>query len=46
MKFQEPEVVEIGLAGELIEVTMLQKDRENPAEPEPTFNSGAVYIDE
>ena len=44
MKFHEPEVVEMGLAGELIEITVLQNTKENPPDPEPTFNSGAIYI--
>ncbi len=44
MKFHEPEVVELGLAGELIEITVLQSTREDPHDPEPTFTVGAIYI--
>ena len=42
MKFQEPEIVEMGSAGELIEITMFQDSREDLSQPEPT-KSSAIY---
>ena len=44
MKFNDPEVVEMGSAGDLITITMLQNTREDVSQPEPTFNVGAIYV--
>lgn len=45
MKFQEPEVVEMGLAEELIQIEVGRK-AELPPEPQPSFDSLSVYLPE
>jgi hypothetical protein len=45
MKFQEAEVVEMGLAGDLIKIEVGQ-ELENPPAPTPTFDPVSVYIPE
>ena len=43
--FQEPEVVEMGLAEELIKITV-GKQAELPSEPQPSFDPVSVYLPE
>lgn len=45
MKFEEPEVVEVGLAEELIQIVD-GPELENPPFPTPTKSAGPVYIPE
>ena len=43
MNFQEPEVVEMGNAAELVKITFLENAREDPLQVEPTYHKDAVY---
>lgn len=43
--FQEPEVVEMGLAEELVKID-LGKEEENLGVPQPTFDPVSVYLPE
>ncbi len=44
--FHEPDVVEVGSAGELINIVGFSTNQENPPDPEPTWDPTAVYVAE
>ncbi len=44
MTFQEPEVVEMGVAGELIKIAGFSNNQENPPDPEPTWDPTPVFV--
>lgn len=46
MKFQEPEVVEMGLAEELIQEILDYWDLEQNVYPARTYNGIAIYLSE
>lgn len=45
MKFEEPEIIELGLAADLTQIEY-GKQMETPPSPVPTFDPGSVYIPE
>ena len=44
MSFNQPEVIEMGQADELISIVGFSKHRESPPDPEPAWDPIPIYI--